>query len=130
MYFGYSADYSLLFVSLQSSRHMGNLQACPEVAVAIYSTDQPPGGHVSAIQMKGSAAPVSDGQVPQACAEYFSRPGAAIAMGVDVPNRADFQGEEPETWKFVRVRPLELWYFDSRYFGEHRAPVPARLWQA
>lgn len=55
VYFSYSNDYSLLFISLMSSRHMDNIARDPEAAVAIYSTDQPPGQHVVAIQMKGRA---------------------------------------------------------------------------
>lgn len=107
---------------------MRNIAQSPQVAVAVFSTAQPPGTDVRGIQFSGTAAVVPDEEVPQACEQYFSRPGAAVAMGIDRPDPADHQGDDPAAWKFVRVRPTGLWYFDTRHFGDQRAEVPKTVW--
>lgn len=129
VFFSYAEDYSLLFISLAGSRHMQNIAANPAVSVAVFSTDQLPGSDVAGIQLSGHARKLPDEDVPQACREYFARAGAATAMDLDVVDPADYQGEDPHTWKFVRVVPTELCYFDTRFFGETRTAVPPAIWQ-
>lgn len=82
-----------------------------------------------AIQLGGRAAKLADSEVPATCDQYFSRLRAKTAIGLDEPNSTDCQGSDPDAWKFVRITPSELWYFDTRYFGEERAAVPAEIWR-
>lgn len=129
VFFSHDDKYSLLFISLPTARHMINIDRNSRVSVAIFSTAQPPGGDVRGIQIGGVATKLRDDEVALACSQYFARPGAAIAIGVDQPDPADYQGNAADTWKFVRVTPTEMWYFDTRYFGEERVAVPDLLWQ-
>lgn len=128
VYFARDRDNSILFISLDDSRHMRNIASDPRVAVAIFSTDQPPGRHVRGLQMAGTARRLPDNEVPDACRAYFARPGAAVAIGESNPDPADYTGDDPGTWKFVRITPAELCYFDSEHFGERRVPVPREVW--
>lgn len=128
VFFSADDDYSLLFISLPGARHMVQLDQDPRVAVAIFSTAQAPGEDVVGVQLGGRAVRLADDEVPAACERYFARPGAAVAAGVAEPDPADFLGDGPATWKFVRITPTELWYFDTRFFGEERVAVPPEIW--
>lgn len=126
VYFAYDDKFNLYFISMLSSRHMRNIGAGAPVAVAIYATNQPPGHDVNGIQLSGRAELMKDDDVPQACDIYYGRAGAAEAIG-GKPNPHEHMGDDA-TWKFVKIVPTEVFYFDTRFFdevkeGRQRVPI-------
>lgn len=116
VYFAYDGDFNLYFISMPASRHMQNIGAGAPVAVAIYSTDQPPGSDVRGIQLSGWAQPIDDADVEAACDIYYGRSGAAAAVG-GRPDASEHRGPHA-TWKFVKVAVEEMYYFDTHHFDE------------
>lgn len=116
VYFAYDDAFHLYFISMPASRHMQFIGGGAPVAVAIYATDQPPGADVRGIQLSGWAAPLADSEVPAACKIYYGRAGAAEAVGGE-PDATVHMGDAA-TWKFVKVVPKEMYYFDTRHFDE------------
>jgi uncharacterized protein YhbP (UPF0306 family) len=116
VYFAYDDKFSLYFVSLPISRHMKNIGEGATIAVAIYATDQPPGGDVRGIQLRGYAELLKDDQVPAAHKIYYARQGASEALG-GIPDVEAHIGIAA-VWKFVKVTPQEMYYFDTRFFDE------------
>lgn len=116
VYFAIDGNFNIFFISLPRSRHMVNIGSGAPVAVAIYATDQPPGGHVRGIQLAGWAQLVDDEELNEACNVYYGRAGASEAMGgrpADELHRGD-----NAIWKFVKIEPRELYYFDTENFDE------------
>lgn len=116
VYFAYDAHLNLYFISIYASRHMQNIRANGAVAVAIYATDQPPGQDVRGIQMSGTAQLIPDEEVPDACDIYYGRAGASEAVG-GKPDVRQHMGDDA-TWKFVKVVPGDVFYFDTSFFDE------------
>lgn len=117
VYFAWDEAFNLYFISMPASRHMRYIGDGAPVAVAVYATDQPPGGDVRGIQLSGWAAPLADSEVPEACKIYYGRAGAAEALGGEEPDASSHMGDAA-TWKFVKIVPVEMYYFDTRYFDE------------
>src|SRR5262249_49111362 len=107
LYFAYDGDFNLYFISMGDSRHMRNIGNGAPVAVAIYATDQPPGKDVRGIQLAGWAELIKDADVEAACDIYYSRPGAAEAVG-GRPDAEQHRGAQA-TWKFVKVSVEEMY---------------------
>ncbi len=130
VYFAYDANFSIYFISMPSSRHMKAVGAGAPVAVAIYATDQPAGGDVRGVQISGHATLVQDDQVASAAETYYSRAGAAEAMG-GLPDLSKHLGDSA-VWKFVKIVPEEIFYFDTRFFDEvkeGRQKVPKEVYR-
>ena len=123
VYFAYDRKWNLYFISQSSSKHMQNIGNNQNVSVAIYSTDQKPGGDVFGIQLSGKAIKLSDEEIVSACEIYYGRKGAADAVGEEKPDPKQHMGDNA-VWKFVKVIPQEMYYFDTRFFGEERERVP------
>lgn len=116
VYFACDGNFNLYFISMPQSRHMRNIGKGAPIAVAIYSTAQPPGEDVRGIQLSGWAELIADEDVADACDIYYGRSGASDAMGGAPP--PDQHMGDAAVWKFVKVKPVEIYYFDTRYFDE------------
>lgn len=130
VYFAFDAGFNLYFISMPGSRHMKAIGNGTPIAVAIYATDQPAGGHVRGVQMSARAELLADNEVAAAAETYYGRAGAAEAMGGQ-PDISKHIGEAA-LWKFVKVIPEEIFYFDTRYFDEvkeGRQKVPPEIYR-
>lgn len=115
VYFAWDKKYNLYFISQMHSRHMKNLTKNPRVAVSIYKTEQK--GDVIGIQLEGNAEILTgkEKEVKEATTVYYGRAG----KGEDVQDYID-----NPTWHFVKIEPEDVYYFDTRFFGEERQSVP------
>lgn len=119
--FSYDEHLNLYFKSMPNSRHMQYLRSNPNVSVAIFSTNRFPEGDVAGLQLKGKAEILSTQDTVEVAAKHhYGRTKPDIDYHTKV---AEHLGENAE-WNFVRVVPTEVWYFDTRYFGEERQRVP------
>ncbi len=130
VYFAYDANFNIYFISMPSSRHMTAISSGAPIAVAIYATDQAPGGDVKGVQISGQATLLKDEEVAHAADIYYGRAGAAEALG-GPPDIAKHLGESA-VWKFVKIIPQEIFYFDTRFFDEvkeGRQKVPQEIYR-
>jgi nitroimidazol reductase NimA-like FMN-containing flavoprotein (pyridoxamine 5'-phosphate oxidase superfamily) len=119
VYFAYDEKFNLYFVSMPSSKHMKNISNDNRISVAIYSTAQDTHGDVLGVQLKGKATLVKDEEVPAVNEIYYKR---VFPDGNHNKKPEDKMGNAE--WKFVKIVPDEIYYFDTRYFGEERKQVP------
>ncbi len=121
VYFAWNRRDVLYFISQQDCVHMRNIAEVPEVACAIYPTEQPT--FVRGTYIKGLAAVLTraDPECELADTVYYGR---------IYPDDADGSQKTKDTyrtdtsWHFVKVTIAELSYFDTRHFGERRVSVP------
>lgn len=117
VYFAWDAQYNLYFISQMTSRHMKNIEKNSQVSVSIYKTEQ--NESVIGIQLEGTAGILSekDGEmeIKHAYNTYYGRAG----NGPDVEEYLN-----NPTWLYVKITPVHLYYFDTRFFGEERQLVP------
>jgi hypothetical protein len=99
---------------------MQNIAENEEIAVAIYSTQQNPQDQAIGLQIRGVATILADDQVPDAHIIYYRR--APVINGIPSEMNEFLGAAAP--WKFVKVQPVEIGYFNTRAFGEHRQTVP------
>jgi len=100
---------------------MQNISRNKSVSLAIFSTQQDPLGDVFGIQMKGEARILPDTDVDSAFKIYYTRSPLDVVMKKD--SAQNYKGAEA-VWKFVHIKPIEIHYFDTRYFDENRVLVP------
>ena len=100
---------------------MQNIVRNEGVSLAIFSTEQNPMNNVRGIQMRGDAKILPDTDVDDAYKIYYTRCPRDVVMERDVAE--NYKGMIA-TWKFVRITPIEIHYFDTRYFDENRVVVP------
>ncbi len=105
---------------------MGNISYRNSISLAIYSTNQNPAQDVYGIQMKGKAILVDDKEVENVFKIYYTRSPAGAVMQDNHPHK--YQGSKAE-WKFVKIVPDEIFYFDTRFFGEKRQVVPKDIFK-
>ncbi len=118
--FSYDEHLNLYFKSMPHSRHMQDIRANPDVAIAIFSTNRFPGGDVAGIQLQGQAKILSAQSEVEVAAKYhYGRSQPEIDYHTRVAER---MGENAE-WNFVKVVPTEVWCFDTRHFDEERQRV-------
>jgi hypothetical protein len=98
---------------------MTNIANDKRISVAIYSTAQDTHGDVLGVQMKGNATMVSDSEVSSVNELYYKR---VYPDGGHNKKPEDKMGNAE--WKFVKIVPEEIYYFDTRYFGEERQLIP------
>jgi len=130
VYFAYDAGFNIYFISMPASRHMKAIGSSAPIAVAIYATDQPAGGDVKGIQLSGFARVLDDDEVAAAAEVYYGRAGAAEAAG-GTADASKHLGDSA-VWKFVKVIPEEIYYFDTRFFDEEkegRQLVPKEIYR-
>lgn len=117
VYFAWDDHYHIYFISQMSSRHMQNLMKHNRVALSIYKTEQK--GDVVGIQLEGNALIVGHdadpAEIQRAHDTYYGRAG----FGPDVQ-----EYRNNPSWLYVKVSPEQVYYFDTRFFGEVRQEVP------
>lgn len=119
VYFAWDNKFILYFISQMRSRHMQNLSKIPRIAVAIYKTEQK--GDVAGIQLEGTVKILTQKdkreEIQHAYDIYYGRAG----KGPDVQDYIN-----NPTWYYVKVIPEQVYYFDTRFFGEERQKVPLK----
>lgn len=116
VFFAWDNNYNLYFISQMSSRHMQNIRSNSRIAVSIYKTEQE--GDVLGIQLEGEAKILSEKdreEVKLAYKTYYGRAGYGPDMKEYLNN---------PTWLYVKIIPENIYYFDTRFFGEERQTVP------
>lgn len=116
VFFAWDKNYNFYFISQMKSRHMQNLKKNPRVAVSIYKTEQK--NDIVGIQLEGSAKILSQDdkdEVKLAYKIYYGRAGYGPDMQEYLKN---------PTWLYVKITPENIYYFDTRFFGEERQLVP------
>ncbi len=121
VYFAWDSNINFYFISPPKSRHMLNIRQNPNVALTVYNTQQDPGSDVWGAYVEGEATIVPDIEVESAYHAYYERRFPGVAKS-DTPPAAH-KGENAE-WKFVKIKPLHIFYFDTRFFDEIRKEVP------
>ena len=117
VFFAYDSDINLYFLSQPSSRHMINIVENPEVAVAIFDTNQT--SPVKGLQIRGQARVLADSDVASAHSEYYTRSTKFTPISSDAES---YMGPAA-SWKFVKITPEEVGLFDRR-FSEERQTAP------
>lgn len=114
VYFACDENFNLYFISMPHVRHMQNISNNPRVSVAVYKTEQK--GDVIGIQLEGAAYILDEGgDKKNAHQVYYGRVGSL--------EQNEFAMHDPK-WLFVKVTPEQIYYFDSKVFGEERQTVP------
>ena len=117
VYFAWDDKFNLYFISQMNSRHMQNLNKNPRIAVSIYKTEQK--GDVEGIQLEGMGKILSKKdskeEIQHAYDTYYGRAG----KGPDVQGYIN-----NPTWLYVKITPEQIYYFDTKIFGEERQKVP------
>ncbi|MBI2032817.1 MAG: pyridoxamine 5'-phosphate oxidase family protein [Candidatus Levybacteria bacterium] len=117
VYFAWDKNYNFYFISQMKSRHMQNIKSNSRIAVSIYKTEQK--GDIVGIQLEGTAKILSrnDGEkeINHAHDTYYGRAGFGPDMKEYLNN---------PTWLYVKITPENIFYFDTRFFGEERQLVP------
>lgn len=114
VYFAWDEEFNLYFISMPRARHMQNIAKNPRVAVAIYKTEQK--GDVIGIQLEGNVR-ILKGQDEKQKAHkvYYGRVSSLEQNEPFIDN---------PKWLFVKITPEQIYYFDSKTFGEERQTVP------
>jgi uncharacterized protein YhbP (UPF0306 family) len=114
VYFAWDNEFNLYFISMLQVRHMQNITKNPRLAVAIYKTEQK--GDVVGVQLEGEARILeNEGDRKNAHQVYYGRVGSL--------EQNEFAMHDPK-WLFVKITPEQIYYFDSKIFGEERQTVP------
>jgi uncharacterized protein YhbP (UPF0306 family) len=121
VYFAWDSNYCLYFISPPKSRHMSNIRINQNVSLSIYSTQQSPDGDVCGLYIEGKATIVPDDEVENAYSVYYKRRFPDTGKS-DTPISAHMG--ESAAWKFVKIVPVHIYYFDTRFFDEVRQEVP------
>ena len=112
--FDWDEDFNLYFISMMDTRHMQNITKNSIVAVAIYKTEQR--GDVAGVQLEGSATILEDEEDKKGAHKiYYGRTGSL--------KQNEFAMYDPK-WHFVKIKPNQIYYFNSAAFGEERQSVP------
>jgi uncharacterized protein YhbP (UPF0306 family) len=120
VHFAYDQHVNIYFISQLHSRHMQNIAAHAEVALAIFDSSQDAVGHVVGLQIRGQAELLPDQAVAPAHHLYYAR--SPEIPGIS-PRLSDYLGPQAP-WKFVKVTAEEICLFDTRHFGGHRQTAP------
>ncbi len=119
VYFAWDEKFNFYFISQMTSRHMQNTQKDPRVSLAIFSTAQK--GDVAGIQLEGEAKILSESdtkdEIQNAYDTYYGRAG----KGPDVQGYIN-----NPTWLYVKITPVQIYYFDTKFFEEERQTVPMK----
>lgn len=124
--FAFDEKLNLYFISMPSSRHMKNIVKNSHISVAIFSTKFAVGDPVFGIQMTANAKLIPDEDVETAYDCYYGRKYPQTRKH---PERTieSHMGTNAK-WKFVKIKPIEMHYVDTRHFGEERQSVPKVLY--
>ena len=113
VYFAWDNDFNVYFISELDCRHMRNIQSSPEIACAVFPTNQD--NDVFGAYLKGHP----DWEI--ADKTYYDR------VYPNDPNwelrNAPSCWRQKESWHLVKIKMSELSYFDTRYFEENRIEI-------
>lgn len=123
VYFAWGDKFALYFISQLDCKHMHNIESDSRVSCAIYPTNQI--DHVFGAYITGNAKLlVEKSDLDLAKKIYYTRVHGDNQEAIEKdPYNNDL------TWRYIRVDLTGLWYFDTRYFGETRTPVPDDVWK-
>ena len=124
--FAFDEKFNLYFISMLSSKHMKNIKKDGQVSIAIYSTKFGVDDDVFGIQMVGRAMILPDNEVERAYDCYYGRKFPKTRKPSERTPK-DHMGNAK--WKFVRIKPVEIYYFDTRFFDEERQAVPKEIYK-
>ena len=117
VYFAWDDQFNLYFISMSQVRHMQNIKNNPRVAMAIYKTEQK--GDVIGVQLEGEAKVLENEEDRKNAHQvYYGRVGSL--------EQNEFAMHDPK-WLFVKVTPDQIYYFDSKIFGEERQEIPTEV---
>lgn len=119
--FSYDEKMNLYFISMMSSKHSQNILKNTNVSIAVFKTERFDSGDVMGLQIKGIAQHVTSREDIDSAATYYFRRGSS--NDEFLKKTAQLGGMSAE-WQFFKIRPTEVWCFDSRDFGEERVIVP------
>jgi len=122
VYFTFDEKLQFFFISQPSSKHMQNIKKNSHVSVAVYSTAQEPRKDVLGIQFEGTAKVVSGKS-----ATRYARSVYLKSTPDRHPVKAGDYMSLKGSWLFVKIVPKQMYYFDTRFFGENRQKVPTRV---
>jgi len=121
VYFAYDDKFNIYYISPPNARHMRNTRKDGRCALTIFSTNFSPDGDVWGVYIEGKAVIVPDREVENAYKVYFKRRFPKTGKDEDPP--LAYKGGTA-AWKFVKIVPLHVYYFDTRFFDEVRQEVP------
>ena len=123
VWFAVDDSFNVYFISKPDSRHMKNIEKDKSVSIAIYRTNYGYTDDKIGIQLQGDAVILSDTDVDEAYDIYYGRKYPDIRKNKRGKEVDDYKGKNAE-WKFVKITPTNLYYFDMRFFDEERQTVP------
>lgn len=118
--FAYSEKLELFWISMMDAKHSQNIITDPQVSVAIFKTERFPTGDVMGLQIRGNAHHLTNqDEIERAAKYYFGRSN----KNDDFKEKTSERGGMDAKWQFFKIKPSEVWCFDSRVFGEERRVV-------
>ena len=127
VWFAFDENFNLYFISQPNSKHMKNIKQNENISLAIYSTKFNSDDDVYGIQLKGKAKILPDEEIENAYNHYYRRKYTKTNKDLDTSPK-DYKGPSA-TWKFVKIEPTEIHYFDTRFFEEERQTVPGEVFK-
>ncbi|MDE1767941.1 MAG: pyridoxamine 5'-phosphate oxidase family protein [Candidatus Micrarchaeota archaeon] len=121
VYFSYDDRFNFYFISSPGTRHMIDIEKDDRVALAIVSHPSVAGIHQIGMQLSGRASEVSDKEIESVYA-LRSKRMAFDQSWVPLPNGGHYVKEHGGI--FMRISPVAINYFDSRFFGGESKKVP------
>jgi len=124
VYFSWDDNFNLYFISELDCVHMRNIKSSPDVVCSIFPTNQE--DDVFGTYYKGRAKIVlkDDPDWTLADKTYYDR------IYPDDPNwelrNAPSCYRQKDSWHLVKITPMDISYFDTRYFDETRVSVPLK----
>jgi uncharacterized protein YhbP (UPF0306 family) len=104
MYFGWSGQFEVVWISDPDSRHSRNLAANPAAAVTIYDSRQTWGRPDRGIQLFGAAGAITGRAAAQAERAYAAR-------------FSSYDSSITDSYPFYRFRPRSVKLFHERVLG-------------
>lgn len=118
--FAYDEKMNLFFISMMESKHVQNILVHPQASAAIFSTNRFDDGEVLGLQLQGSITHLTEKSELEEASRYYFMRGAS---NDEFKTRTSATGNLDATWQFFKLKPTEVWCFDSRVFGEKRERV-------
>jgi len=125
--FAYDYKFNLYFISMLNSKHMQNIMKDGQVSVAIYSTKFGVDDDVFGIQMVGKAMVLPNNEIERAYEIYRERKFPGVNLVKKQLHKTALT--LLKKWKFVKIEPVEIHYFDTRFFDEERQIVPKEIYK-
>lgn len=118
--FAYNQKMDLFFISMVESRHVQNILLDPETSAAVFSTNRFDDGEVLGLQLQGTVTYLTEKSELEEASKYYFERGTS---NDEFKAKTSATGDLAATWQFFKLKPTEVWCFDSRIFGEKRERV-------